>query len=102
ALTDPMAPHPDEVLLTAPAGSVAVVNTHAWHGGTANRSGGPRRCLHAFYVRWDKPQQFFQRNWLSEETMRALPPELRRLLALDDEEHARLSLADPMRSGFMK
>jgi len=101
-LADAMAPHPDEVLLTAPAGSVAVVNTHAWHGGTANRSGGPRRCLHAFYTRWDKPQQQFQRALLSEETQRALSPELRRLLAIDDELNARVTAADPLRSGFLK
>jgi ectoine hydroxylase-related dioxygenase (phytanoyl-CoA dioxygenase family) len=101
-LSDPSAPYPGEVLLTAPAGSIAVVNTHAWHGATANRTGGPRRCVHAFYTRWDKPQQQFQRNMLREETKSGLSPELRRLLAIDDDLNARVSLADPMRSGFMK
>jgi hypothetical protein len=101
-LADPMAPHPDEILVLAPAGTVAVVNTHAWHGGTANRSGGPRRCLHAFYTRWDKPQQQFQRDLLSEETKRKLSPELRELLAIDDEFNAQVTLADPLRSGFLK
>lgn len=101
-LVDPMAPHPQQVLVTAKAGSVAVINTHAWHGGTANRSGGPRRCLHAFYTRWDKPQQQFQRAMLSEETKQTLTPELRRLLAIDDEWNAKVTLADPGRSGFMK
>ncbi|MBI3680971.1 MAG: phytanoyl-CoA dioxygenase family protein [Acidobacteria bacterium] len=102
ALADPMAPHPGEVLITAPAGSVAVINTHAWHGGTANRSPNPRRCLHAFYTRWDKPQQQFQRDLLSDETKRHLSPELRRLLAIDDEYNAQVTLADPGRSGFLK
>ncbi|MBI3208332.1 MAG: phytanoyl-CoA dioxygenase family protein [Candidatus Solibacter usitatus] len=101
-LPDPYAPHPDEVLLIAPAGSVAVVNTHAWHGGTANRTAGPRRCLHAFYVRSDKPQQQFQRELLSDSTKAALSPELRRLLAIDDDENERITLADPGRSGFLK
>ncbi|MDX1983645.1 MAG: phytanoyl-CoA dioxygenase family protein [Bryobacteraceae bacterium] len=101
-LADAMAPHPDEILVTGRAGSVAVVNTHAWHGGTANRSGAPRRCLHAFYCRWDKPQQQFQRNMLREETKAALSAELRDLLAIDDEENARISLAEPLRSGFLK
>ncbi|MCC6365533.1 MAG: phytanoyl-CoA dioxygenase family protein [Bryobacterales bacterium] len=101
-LADPMAPHPDEILVLAPAGSVAVINTHAWHGGAANRSGGPRRCLHAFYTRWDKPQQQFQRDLLSEETKRKLSPELRELLAIDDEFNAQVTLADPLRSGFLK
>jgi ectoine hydroxylase-related dioxygenase (phytanoyl-CoA dioxygenase family) len=101
-LADPMAAHPDEILLTGKAGTVAIVNTHAWHGGTANRSGAPRRCLHSFYCRWDKPQQQFQRNLLREETTAALSPELRQLLAIDDEENARISLAQPLRSGFLK
>ncbi|MBL8174431.1 MAG: phytanoyl-CoA dioxygenase family protein [Bryobacterales bacterium] len=102
AMEDPMAPHPDEILLLAPAGSVAIVNAHAWHGGTANRSGGPRRCLHAFYTRWDKPQQQFQDGMLSEQTKASLSPELRQLLAIGDEQNAAISLADPLRSGFLK
>jgi ectoine hydroxylase-related dioxygenase (phytanoyl-CoA dioxygenase family) len=101
-IENPTAPYPGEVLITAPAGSVAVVNTHAWHGGTANRSGGPRRCIHAFYTRWDKPQQQFQHELLSEQTKRGLSPQLRKLLAIDDELNARLTLADPGRSGFLK
>ncbi len=101
-MADPMAQHPEEVLVIAPAGTVAVINTHAWHGGTANRSGGPRRCLHAFYTRWDKPQQQFQRQLLSEETKASLTPAERELLAIDDEENARITLADPGRSGFLK
>ncbi len=102
ALDDPAAAYPGEVLITAPAGSVAVVNTHAWHGGTANKSGGPRRCIHAFYTRWDKPQQQFQRELLSQETKNGLSPQLRKLLAIDDELNARLTLSDPGRSGFLK
>ncbi len=102
AMEDPMAAHPDEILLLAPAGSVAVVNTHAWHGGTANRSGGSRRCLHAFYTRWDKPQQQYQDGMLSEQTKAGLSPELRKLLAIGDEYNAKISLADPLRSGFLK
>lgn len=101
-MEDAMAPHPEEILLLAPAGSVAVVNTHAWHGGTANRSGGPRRCVHAFYTRWDKPQQQYQDGMLSEETKAGLSPELRKLLAIGDEYNAKVSLADPLRSGFLK
>jgi ectoine hydroxylase-related dioxygenase (phytanoyl-CoA dioxygenase family) len=37
ALSDPLAPHDGEVLVTAPAGTVVVMNAHAWHGGTENR-----------------------------------------------------------------
>ncbi len=54
-LPDPVAPHPDEVLVTARAGAVVVMNAHMWHGGTENRTASPRRALHAFYCRADKP-----------------------------------------------
>jgi ectoine hydroxylase-related dioxygenase (phytanoyl-CoA dioxygenase family) len=101
-MADLMAPHPQEVILTAPAGTVAVINTHAWHGGTANRSGGQRRCLHAFYTRWDKPQQQWQDAMLSSETKAGLSDHLRQLLAIGDEYNAKVTQADPGRSGFLK
>ena len=47
-------------------------------------------------------QQQFQRQLLSEKTKASLTPEMRELLAIDDEENARLTLADPGRSGFLK
>ncbi len=101
-LPDPSATHPEELLVTGPAGSVAIINAHTWHGGTANRSAGPRRCLHAFYTRWDKPQQQFQRAMLSEATKSSLSPSMRELLAIDDEYNAQLTMSDPLRSGFLK
>ena len=36
ALDDPIAPHPDEVMLIGPVGTVAIFNAHVWHGATAN------------------------------------------------------------------
>jgi ectoine hydroxylase-related dioxygenase (phytanoyl-CoA dioxygenase family) len=102
ALADPLAPHPEEKLLLAPAGSVVVMNTHAWHGGTANRTGAPRRALHAFYCRSDKPQQQYQKRLLRRETQARLSPELRRLLALDDPRNDELSAAGSGASGFLK
>ena len=59
-----MAPHPDEVLLIGTAGSIAVMNAHMWHGGTANRTAAPRLAMHAFYCRRDKPQQQYQKQLL--------------------------------------
>ena len=50
-LGDPFAPHGDEIVVLAPAGSVVVMNTHAWHGGTANHTDTPRRVIHSFYCR---------------------------------------------------
>jgi ectoine hydroxylase-related dioxygenase (phytanoyl-CoA dioxygenase family) len=101
-LADPLMPHPEEKLLLAPAGSVVVMNTHAWHGGTANRTGAPRRALHAFYCRSDKPQQQYQKRLLRRETQARLSPELRRLLALDDPQNDELSASGSGASGFLK
>lgn len=101
-MSDPYASHPDEVLLIAPAGSVAVMNAHVWHGGTANRTGSPRLAMHAFYCRRDKPQQQYQKQLLRPEVQAALSPELRSLLALDDPLNDELSSTVTVKSGFLK
>jgi ectoine hydroxylase-related dioxygenase (phytanoyl-CoA dioxygenase family) len=101
-LEDPLAPHPDEILLTGKAGSIAVMNAHMWHGGTANRTSAPRLAMHAFYCRNDKPQQQYQKRLLRPGVQAALGPELRALLALDDPINDELSAAPAVRSGFLK
>ena len=101
-LPDPLAPHPQEVLLTGKAGGIAVMNAHLWHGGTANRTSAPRLAMHAFYCRRDKPQQQYQRQLLRPEVQGSLTPELRDLLALDDPLNDSLSAAVTVRSGFLK
>jgi len=101
-LADPMAPHPDEVLLLGKAGSIAVMNAHMWHGGTANRSAAPRLAMHAFYCRRDKPQQQYQKRLLRPEVQASLSAELRHLLALDDPLNDELSANVAVRSGFLK
>ena len=101
-LSDPAAPHPEEILVTAPAGSVVVMNTHAWHGGTANRTNRPRRALHSFYCRYDQPQQQYQKGLLRPETQAQIAGELRALLALDDPLNDELCARSTGMSGFMK
>jgi ectoine hydroxylase-related dioxygenase (phytanoyl-CoA dioxygenase family) len=101
-LDDPLAPHPEEVLLTGRAGSIAVMNAHLWHGGTANRTSSPRLAMHAFYCRRDKPQQQYQKQLLRPEVQAGLPSDLRELLALDDPLNDDLSANVTVRSGFMK
>lgn len=101
-LSDPSAAHPQEVLLTGRAGTVVVMNAHLWHGGTANRTASPRRALHAFYTRWDKPQQQYQKKLLRPETQRRLSPDLRKLLALDDPLNDKLCSEGSGQSGFLK
>jgi hypothetical protein len=102
ALEDPSARHPEEVLVTGKAGTVVVMNAHLWHGGTPNRTGGRRLCLHAFYTRWDKAQQQYQKASLSEETQRRLSPALRELLALDDPLNDALCARETRVSGFLR
>ena len=101
-LADPMAPHADEILLTGHAGSIAVMNAHMWHGGTANRTQAPRLAMHAFYCRRDKPQQQYQKKLLRPEVQASLTPDLRDILALDDPLNDELSSAVIVRSGFLK
>lgn len=100
-LADPHQPHPAEVLVTGRAGDVVVMNSHLWHGGTANRTEGRRLALHAFYCRWDKPQQQYQKGLLRPETQAALSPDARALLALDDPANDALA-AQGGQSGFMR
>ena len=68
ALEDPEAPHLDERLLIAPAGTVVIFNSHTWHGGTLNRSSESRRALHSYFCRHRHQQQLEQRPLLTEET----------------------------------
>jgi ectoine hydroxylase-related dioxygenase (phytanoyl-CoA dioxygenase family) len=101
-LPDVYATHPDEILVTGRAGTVAVMNAHLWHGGTANRTRRERRALHAFYCRRDIPQQQYQKRLLRRETQAGLSGELRRLLALDDALNDELSAAGSGQSGFLR
>lgn len=101
-LSDPRAPHPNEILLTGKAGGVVVMNAHLWHGGTANHTGLPRCAMHGFYCRWDKPQQQYQKRLLRPEVQRNLPTNLRQLLALDDPRNDEISANVTKTSGFMK
>ncbi len=101
-LDDPRRAHADEVLVTGRAGDLVVMNSHLWHGGTANRTDRPRLALHAFYCRRDKPQQQYQKALLRPETQASLSPAARSVLALDDAENDILSAEGAGRSGFMK
>jgi ectoine hydroxylase-related dioxygenase (phytanoyl-CoA dioxygenase family) len=100
-LEDPRAPHPQEVLVLGSAGSIAVMNAHAWHGGTANRTPAPRLAMHAFYCRRDKPQQQYQKQLLRADVQNRCSAEVRELLALDDPLNDALSANVAVRSGFM-
>jgi hypothetical protein len=94
--------YPGQELVTGPAGTVVIMNSHMWHGGTANRTDAPRRAMHVYYTRWDKPQQLHQKKWLSAEVQARLPAEARRILALDDSLNDELCATGSGASGFMK
>lgn len=82
-LKDVMAAHPDEIILTAKAGSVLIFNAHTWHGGTNNVNGERRRLLHGYFTARDDPQQQDQQKWLTKETARRLTPAQKWLLDVD-------------------
>jgi ectoine hydroxylase-related dioxygenase (phytanoyl-CoA dioxygenase family) len=94
--------HPQQELVTGKAGTVVVMNAHMWHGGTANRTGKARRAMHVYYTRWDKPQQQWQRRWLSGDVQSRLGAEARRILALDDRMNDELCETGSGVSGFLK
>jgi len=98
----PPASHPDETVILGRAGDVIMMNSHCWHGGTANHTDHPRRSLHGFFVRGDQPQQQYQQRLLSPETIARLNPELRRILALDDPRNDALSATGSGKSGFLR
>jgi len=79
-----------------------VMNAHMWHGGTANRTSAPRLAMHAFYCRSDKPQQQYQKHLLRPDVQASLPPDVRRILALDDPLNDELASKAVVRSGFLK
>lgn len=77
---DPMAPHPDEVLLTAEAGSVIVFNGHLWHSGTANRTIRSRGGMTLSFTRRDERQQLNQAEHIRKRVYDRLSPAERYLM----------------------
>lgn len=49
AQSDPASHHPDEIIVTASAGSVLLFNGHLWHSGTRNNSQHSRRALQCVF-----------------------------------------------------
>ncbi len=68
AMEDPSLPHPDEILVQAPAGSVFIFNSHVWHGGTTNHTSKYRRSIHSYFCTSDQPQQLDQKRYITQET----------------------------------
>src|SRR5579859_509810 len=79
-MAEPAQSQPDEILLTAPAGTVVIFNSHAWHGGTLNHTDRPRRALHSYFTRRGQKQQLDQKAYLRPETFQRLSPAARYIL----------------------
>lgn len=79
-MADSSQPHADEILLTAPAGTVVIFNSHTWHGGTLNRTDKPRRAMHSYFTRRDQTQQLDQKAFIRPETYARLSPAARFIL----------------------
>ncbi len=85
-LSNPEAPHPDEVIIEAQAGSVFIFNSHAWHGGTTNQTERSRRSIHSYFCRSDQPQQVDQSRYIKDETLQRLSPAAVKILGLVDKK----------------
>jgi ectoine hydroxylase-related dioxygenase (phytanoyl-CoA dioxygenase family) len=81
-LADPEAPHPDQVLIVAPAGTVVIFNSHTWHGGTTNLTQRHRRAVHSYFCRRDQPQQVDQARYIRPETKARLSAAAMEILGL--------------------
>ncbi|MDB4292884.1 phytanoyl-CoA dioxygenase family protein [Maribacter sp.] len=79
-LADQEAPHPDEIKVIAPAGSVVIFNSHLWHGGTTNHSSSYRRSIHSYFCTSDQPQQLDQRKYITDDTRKRIGPAGQRIL----------------------
>ena len=80
---DLAATYPGEVRVEAPRGSVIIINSSLWHGGTTNVSGKNRRVLHLTYTRRDLPQQLVQRKYLTEGLYKRMNPAQRFLMDIE-------------------
>lgn len=80
---DLAAPYPGEVRVTAPMGSVIVINSSLWHSGTTNVGGARRRVLHLTYTRRDLPQQLVQRQYLTPALYERMSPAHRWLMDIE-------------------
>jgi ectoine hydroxylase-related dioxygenase (phytanoyl-CoA dioxygenase family) len=85
-MANPTDSHPDEIVLQGKAGDVVVVNSHTWHGGTTNRTQGPRRVMHGYFCRRHHPQQLNQQKYLLPSTWTQLSEAARVILGVTEPE----------------
>lgn len=81
-MTNPLEPHPSELVIEAPVGSVFIFNSHTWHGGTTNTTATPRRAIHSYFCRGDQPQQIDQKRYITPQTIDRISTAARDVLAV--------------------
>ncbi|MFT6843594.1 MAG: ectoine hydroxylase-related dioxygenase (phytanoyl-CoA dioxygenase family) [Cyclobacteriaceae bacterium] len=74
--------HPDEVFITAKAGSVIILNSRIWHSGTNNSSDEERSIIQSFFVHRAHPSQQFQRKLITKKTRKHLNSQSKLILDL--------------------
>jgi hypothetical protein len=80
---DPQDDHAQQIVITAPAGSVLVFNGRLWHGGTLNRNGQRRRGLFPYMrARHTTNNGAYQRKLLLKTTWDRLSPAQRYILGV--------------------
>ena len=81
------ADHPEQVLVTGSAGSVAVINSHLYHNGTRNNNGKHRRTLHVSYATRTlllHDEVHCHQNYIDQETYDRISPGARVILNVTD------------------
>ena len=82
-MKDASDPHPQQIVVSAPAGTVLVYNGHTWHSGTLNKNGQRRRAIFPYMVSgayWDKGE--YQNARLLKRTFDRLSPAARYILGV--------------------
>lgn len=82
-MADPAVEYKGQQLITAPAGSVCVFNSHLWHGGTTNKTDTTRRACHVYYTAREHPQQLNQREYIRKATYDRISPAARYVLDVE-------------------
>ncbi len=67
---DKMAPHPQQIRMIAPAGTLIVINGRTWHGGTRNGTDKARHLCSAFFTRRNDYQGIAHRKLTPESDQR--------------------------------
>ena len=64
--------HPEQKLILEAAGTVVIMNSHTWHGGTVNQTNQLRRIIQSYFVRRDQVPQLNQREYICDKTLQRL------------------------------